>query len=98
MSSRLSGSLRSLLLEVGFENIITGASYENHGAQGGAQWASGLYRSSLESPSFGGEMVRLDWADAETVASMVEAWKAWARDERSYYSIARVETVGWKPT
>jgi ubiquinone/menaquinone biosynthesis C-methylase UbiE len=97
LSRTLSERLRSLLLDAGFEDVVTSASYENHGGKDGARFASGLYRSSLEGDGFGGRMVDLGWITAEERARMIEAWNAWAADPRSYYSIARVETVARKP-
>jgi hypothetical protein len=29
---------------------------------------------------------------------MIEAWRVWGDDPRSFYSICRVENVGYKPT
>jgi len=97
LSPTLSGKLRTLLLDADFENITTFGSYENHGTQEGARFASGLYRGSLESESFGGRMVELGWITAEQRAELMAAWNAWAADPRSYYAIARVETLAWKP-
>ena len=96
LSPLLSTKLRTLLLQAGFKNVVTAGSYENHGTQEGARFASGLYRSSLESQSFGGRMVDLGWITADQRAKLIEAWNAWAEDPRSYYAIARVETLAWK--
>ena len=97
LSSSLSGKLPTLLLDAGFENVVTAGSYENHRTQEGARFASGLYRSSLEAENFGGRMVELGWITADQRAQLIEAWNAWASDLRSYYAIARVETLAWKP-
>src|SRR5439155_2802902 len=86
LSPLLSTKLRTLLLQAGFKNVVTAGSYENHGTQEGARFASGLYRSSLESQSFGGRMVDLGWITADQRAKLIEAWNAWAEDVRSYYA------------
>jgi ubiquinone/menaquinone biosynthesis C-methylase UbiE len=97
LSPTLSGKLRTMLLETGFERVVTSGSYESHGTQEGARFAAGLYRSSLESESFGGRMVKLGWITADERAQLIEAWNAWAADPRAYYAIARIETLAWKP-
>jgi ubiquinone/menaquinone biosynthesis C-methylase UbiE len=84
LSPTLSGNLRALLLQAGFKNVLTAGSYENYGNQEGARFASGLYRSSLESESFGGRMVDLGWITADKRADRIDAWNAWAADPRSF--------------
>ena len=97
LSPTLSRRLRAMLLTTGFEDVVTSASYENHGGKDGASFASGIYRSSLEGDGFGGRMVDLGWITADERAQMIDAWKTWAADPSSYYSIARIETVARKP-
>lgn len=100
-SFRFGGRLRGLMLKAGFENVITCASYENHGDREGARFIVGLYDRALreEVRPWSVKIIKdQGWADDAQLAEMIEAWKVWGEDPRSFYAICRVENLGWKPT
>ena len=37
------------------------------------------------------------WADDEELGRLLEAWQRWGGDPRSFFTICRVENLGWKP-
>ena len=99
-SFHFGGRLRGLMLKAGFEKVTTGASYENHGDREGAQFIVGLYDRALreEIRPWSVKIIKEQgWADDEELARLIEAWKLWGEDHRSFYAICRVENVGWKP-
>jgi SAM-dependent methyltransferase len=96
LSPRLAEKLRGMLIETGFERVISSASYENHGGWDGARFASQLYLNALSS-GFGEEMVKRNWINREKRERLIAAWMEWGSDPKSYYAICRVDNVGWKP-
>ena len=42
-------------------------------------------------------ITQMGLSDRDTLNTYIQAWQEWARDPRSYYCLARVEVVGWKP-
>jgi SAM-dependent methyltransferase len=89
---------RSVLVAAGFENLITRASFEDHGDKVGARWAADFYSQFYRSERRRSEIAKRGYATVAEMDAMVLAWDAWASDPRSCYSIARIESVGWKPT
>jgi ubiquinone/menaquinone biosynthesis C-methylase UbiE len=96
-SALIAERLRGVLLRVGFTNVTTTASYESRGTQEGARFMANLYKVHVEDEPAVDEIVGYGWATREELKSMVEAWNAWGEDPYSYYCLARVETVAWKP-
>ena len=96
----IGGKMRSYILKAGFENVVTVASYENHGEPGAARFMVGMYDRALkedERPWSVKIIKEKGWADDDDLARMIDAWQAWGEDPRSFYSICRVENVAWKP-
>jgi SAM-dependent methyltransferase len=94
------GKARNMMLKAGFENIETGASYENHSGLKGARFIADNYDRALR-PDVRPEAIKTikenGWATDEQMAEMLAAWQVWAADPRSFYCICRVEHVAWKP-
>jgi ubiquinone/menaquinone biosynthesis C-methylase UbiE len=98
---RRGSGMRALMLKAGFQQIVTGASYENHSGPEGARFIVGLYDRALRAdirPRAVNFIKAQGWADDAQLAQMLQAWETWAQDPRSFYSICRVEHVGLKPT
>jgi ubiquinone/menaquinone biosynthesis C-methylase UbiE len=97
---RRGSKVRGLMLQAGFENVITGASYENHSGPDGTRFIVGLYDRALRHDvrPRSVEMIKeRGWADDHQLTEMLEAWRRWADDPRSFFAICRVENIGWKP-
>src|SRR5207249_2992596 len=97
---RFGGKMRSLMLKAGFENVVTGASYENHSGPEGARFIVGLYERALRAdvrPRSVEMIKQRGWADDEELGRLLEAWQRWGGDPRSFFTICRVENLGWKP-
>ena len=90
---RIGSKLQTLLVQTGFENANTTASYENHEGT----WTADFFCRNLRWERPVATIVSLGWADHATLAKMIDVWQTWGRDPRSFYCIARCEVVGWKP-
>jgi ubiquinone/menaquinone biosynthesis C-methylase UbiE len=92
----IGGKMRTMLLKAGFENVQTVASYETEEGI----FAAGGYVRALK-PEVRPQSVQIikekGWANDADLARMIEAWEVWGEDPRSYYCLARVENVAWKP-
>jgi ubiquinone/menaquinone biosynthesis C-methylase UbiE len=92
----IGGKVRAMILKTGFENVVTGASYEAEAAS----FTVGGYIRALKAdvrPQSVQIIKEKGWANDEDLARMIDAWQAWAKDPRSFYCGSRVENVAWKP-
>ena len=99
-SFRFGKRLRGLMVAAGFGDIWTGGSYENHSGPEGARFIVGLYERALREdvrPRAVKVIKEQGWADDEQLRQMLAAWQTWAEDPKSFFTICRVENVGWKP-
>src|SRR5207248_2841987 len=88
---RFGSRLYETLLHAGFADVATAGSYDDAGRY------AGYFVSPLVDPKQSAEIIHLGLADAKTLASLAEAWKAWSEHPHSFMLIARCEAVGWKP-
>jgi ubiquinone/menaquinone biosynthesis C-methylase UbiE len=96
----IGGKMRAMIMRTGFENVTTVASYENHGEPGAARFMVGMYDRALkvEERPWSVQIIKeKGWANDGGLARMIEAWRVWGDDLRSFYCICRVENVAWKP-
>jgi ubiquinone/menaquinone biosynthesis C-methylase UbiE len=88
---RFGGRLYSVLLRAGFADVTTRGSYDDAGRN------PAYFVSPFIDPAQSATIVRLGWADVQTLAAFTAAWKSWSEEPESFMLIARCEAVGWKP-
>lgn len=83
--------LYGLLRRAGFVDIETHASYDPGGRN------PVYFMSPFIDPGHSATIVRLGWADAETLAGFTAAWRSWSEDPNSVMFIAWCQAAGRKP-
>lgn len=87
---RFGSRLYSVLLHAGFVDVATRGSYDDAGRN------PAYFVSPFIDLAQSATIVRLGWADMETLAAFTAAWKSWSEEPESFMLIARCEAVGWK--
>lgn len=85
------GKLRSVLLEAGFAGVQTSASYESNSTHDRVHWTADRYAYLIPLA-----VEALGLSASVSADSLVEAWRRWGEDPRSYLCMARVEAVATK--
>jgi ubiquinone/menaquinone biosynthesis C-methylase UbiE len=88
---------RALLRQAGFADIVGSASYESDGTPEATRAWGEIMAAVLLDETLGGQLVALDWVDAETLHQMSAAWQRWGAHPDALLARAWGEAIGWKP-
>jgi ubiquinone/menaquinone biosynthesis C-methylase UbiE len=90
-NSKFGADLRAVFVKAGLVDVISSASYESNGTPDRVRWTADRQASSL--PHY---VDRLGLTGSVRTHELVEAWRRWGEDPRSYYCMARCEAIGTK--
>jgi ubiquinone/menaquinone biosynthesis C-methylase UbiE len=89
--------LRGLLHQTGFEDIRVSASYTSSGTPAAmAEWQQNA--EAITTSPIADHIIQRGIADAETLAQVFSACRAWAARPEAFQARAWCEAVAWAPT
>ncbi|MDA1257616.1 MAG: methyltransferase domain-containing protein [Chloroflexi bacterium] len=90
--------LRRLLIETGFADVSAGASAESHGTDSGAAEGARYMHSILEDPALALLAAERNWANADEIQEMRQAWTDWSKQPGAFASFLWCHATGRAPS
>lgn len=88
--------LPGLVRQAGFEPTIPSASFDVYGDRDGVRLIAEVASSRCFDPDYVQRVVRNGLATPAKLATLAEAWLAWAEEPDAFFALAHGEVVGWK--
>ena len=89
--------LPGLMRQASFQPTLPSASFDVYGDEDGVRLIADVASSRCYDPDYVERVVKNGLAKPEKLATMADAWLAWAKEPDAFFALAHGEVVGWKP-
>lgn len=88
--------LPGLVRQAGFEPTLPSASFDVYGDEDGVRLIADVASSRCYDADYVQRVVSHGLATPEKLATLADAWLAWAKEPDAFFALAHGEVVGWK--